>query len=215
MLLTGQKISSFITTSLLASLTFSVGCLEASQPIIPAELAQMSEIVETSDTAEIRLATEKPFLETVVGHWKGSCDIVAPGSPELLFEVEMERIVEPTDDPNRYTWQIIYRTPDSEQIRDYSMIIVDEEAGHYQVDENNGIVIDMYYYTPGILTQAFDVGNVRIIGHETYKGRRLNLQLIASGLEPATISGTEDFVVSSYPFFTNQYCQLKKKRNRR
>lgn len=204
-----------LALTLVAPLAIITACAEQGEPMLPTAISLESEVIEQTEAPELPQVANKPFLETVVGHWKGSCDIIQPGSPDVIYEVEMERIVEPTEDPSRYTWQIIYRTPDSEQLRDYTLVVVDEERGHYQVDENNGIVIDMYYYTNGILAQNFDVGNIRIIGHETYKGRKLNLQLLAGGLTPATTSGTADFEVNAYPFFSNQYCNLRKKRNRR
>ncbi|HEU4537374.1 MAG TPA: hypothetical protein VFS00_24810, partial [Polyangiaceae bacterium] len=45
------------------------------------------------------------------GRWVGHCDILVPGRDEPVDTVEMERITESTDDPNAFSWTIIYRAP--------------------------------------------------------------------------------------------------------
>ena len=189
----------------------TTGCMEQGEPMIPADVTMRAEQALTKHDVGTNSVIEQPFHETVVGHWVGTCDIVAPGSSDTLFAVGMERIVEPTNDPNRYTWTIIYRLPDFNNVRNYSLVVMDEEAGYYQVDEHNGAFIDVFYYTPGIMTSMFEVGSARVIGHETFNGNTLNLQFLTTDVEPLTISGDENITVRSYPFVSNQICQLTRK----
>lgn len=197
-----------VTAVLAISFAFTLGCDVSDDTAFPVAIDLESQSADRPAGEPFAAVDDRPFLDSVLGHWRGRCDIIHPGSPGAAQQIEMERIVQPTGDPTRYSWQIIYRTPDWEQLRDYSLIVVDEARGHYQIDENNGIVIDLYYYTPGVATQLFDVGNVRIVAHETIRDKQINLQLISTGLQPATTSAAGQFTVNAYPFNTNQYCTL-------
>ncbi len=209
-----KSFSILICSALLPGLL--TGCATEGEELVSdtaQQASRMAMMVDSQEEAASNAAKEienHSFLDMIQGHWAGTCDLIWPGYPYALLEIEMERIVKPTEDPNRYTYQIIYRDGDFEQLRDYSLVVVDETWGHYQIDENNGIIIDHYYYTPGIVVEVFDVAGVRIMQHETLTPHRSELQLITSGLTPQTVSGAGDFVVNSYPFRTNQKCSLRK-----
>lgn len=99
---------------------------------------------------------QKSFPDSYVGYWKGDLDIYKGDSVALTIEFGLD--VFPADS-GRYDWIIsYYTTNDSGAVdrRSYTLVPIDTAKGHWAIDENNGIVIDMYT-TGNKVTSLFSV----------------------------------------------------------
>lgn len=145
------------------------------------------------------------------GHWVGRCDILLPGQEEPAQSVEMERITEPTENPGEYTWTIIYRSPDFEQVRPYT-ILATETPGRYIVDEHNGILLPNYLIDGNILVSQFQVQNVRLFTREVFRGNKYDVEFTVSSVSPELSSDLGGgFVVDAFRVQSTQKCSLRRK----
>lgn len=189
-----------------------------------AEQALVAELPLISPAAAAATAAPEPELRALShdapggdlfalaqGRWVGQCDILLPGREEPVQSVEMERITEPTENPNEYTWTIIYRGPDFEQVRPYT-ILATETPGRYIVDEHNGILLPNYLIDGNILVSEFQVQNVRLFTREVFRGNKYDVEFTVSSVTPELSSDLGDgFVVDSFRILNTQKCSLRRK----
>lgn len=146
------------------------------------------------------------------GRWVGNCDILLPGQDEPVDSVEMERITEPTGNPNEYTWTIIYRGPDFEQVRPYTIQANPDTPGRYIVDEHNGILLTHALLDGNILVSEFQVQNVRLVTREVFHGNKYDFEITVMSTTPELSSDLGDgFVVDSFRVLNMQKCKLRRR----
>lgn len=92
------------------------------------------------------------FPDAYVGYWKGSLNIYSGATIKQTVTCRLE--VFPTDS-GRYDWIITYGDS-GEDRRHYTLVPIDTAKGHWAIDENNGIVIDMFV-TGNKVTSLFSV----------------------------------------------------------
>ncbi|TVQ63044.1 MAG: hypothetical protein EA379_04530 [Phycisphaerales bacterium] len=133
--------------------------------------------------------------EAWVGAWVGETRGVVPG-PErgeaATFRTELR--VGPTDDPDRFTWTIIYGEGELRQVRAYELMVVDRALGRYAIDEKNSIVIDVLlveFDDESSLRTIFEVGDVRIVASYTLRDGALEMEFSTYGVDAANVSGGE------------------------
>ena len=68
-----------------------------------------------------------------------------------------------TEDPERYAWTITYPNDD---VRAYTLLVRDAEAGAYAIDEHNGIVLEARYLD-GRLHTWFEVNGSLLVLQES------------------------------------------------
>jgi hypothetical protein len=84
------------------------------------------------------------FPQCFIGHWKGQLQWMMPRRNPQLFTMQL--IIQPTANAGEYTWQIIYGDSATTDNRPYLLKPIDSAAGHWVVDEQNGIVLDSYVF---------------------------------------------------------------------
>ena len=107
------------------------------------------------------------FPTTFLGHWKGSLEIYSGAKKTMTISVGLD--VTKTDTSGRYNWVITYG--DSNQdIRPYKLVAIDSTKGHWAIDEQNGIIIDMYATGNKVSTLFVVMGSSIMISYWIEKG---------------------------------------------
>lgn len=130
-------------------------------------------------------------INSLLGHWEGTLLWYQAGKPQPQ-KVKMQLIIRPTDTAGVYAWQIIYGDK-GEDNRPYLLKPVDTAAGHWQIDERNGIVLDQYW-VGGRFTSAFTVQSTTIVDTYWREGKNLVAEFYSLSSKPVatTGQGTDD-----------------------
>jgi hypothetical protein len=129
------------------------------------------------------------FPDSYIGYWRGDLQIYK-GS-KVLQTVKFGLEVFPADS-GRYDWIITYGDSGQDR-RSYVLVPIDIAKGHWAIDEDNGIVIDMYV-TGNKVTSLFSVmGNMIQISYWR-EGDELVMELFSypEKEESKTGKGTEE-----------------------
>lgn len=80
------------------------------------------------------------FPDAFVGHWKGSLDVY--DGPKKV-ETVTYRLDVAVADSGRYSWVVSYGDS-GDDVRPYLLIPIDTAKGRWALDQQNGVVIDMF-----------------------------------------------------------------------
>jgi hypothetical protein len=153
--------------------------------------------------------TEDPLFAAVLGHWSGECNVYLPGVDEPVFTVGVERISQPTANPDEITWTLIYHR-DIEDVRNYFMRKDPVQPGRYLLDEKNGIVLTSYMHTDDLMINDFEGLGFRLRGREQYSRNRYDFEFVTSAVVPeitSDIGGTEFY---AYQVISTQRCSMRR-----
>lgn len=114
------------------------------------------------------------FPDAYVGHWKGDLNIYK--ADKVVQTVTFALDVTPADS-GRYDWIITYGDSAQDR-RPYLLIPIDTAKGHWAIDEQNGIVIDMWV-TGNKITSLFSVEGSMIQISYWRDGEDLMMELFA------------------------------------
>lgn len=106
--------------------------------------------------AEVPTEAQQPpsdFPTTWLGTWQGTVKTDSPFQPPF----DMELTIQPTDDPDRFQWKMVYHGEAGESIRPYHLVVVNRERGVFAIDEGEGIELDARYFE-GNLHSIFRAG---------------------------------------------------------
>ncbi|MBC8106149.1 MAG: hypothetical protein H7Z14_06130 [Anaerolineae bacterium] len=132
-------------------------------------------------------ATQPAFPQSWTGRWTGPATIASTAGRETSFEMELG--IAPTDDPKRFTWEIVYISGGNRQVRPYELLVVDAANGKYVIDEKSSILIDAALID-GALYSQFLVGTVSITASYRISGDVLTVELITTDpMRPLTSGG--------------------------
>lgn len=126
------------------------------------------------------------FPAAWIGEWEGALHIFSQG--KLSREIMMELHISPTDSTNRWTWTIIYHTPEREDIRHYEMVATAPESGHFLLDEKNSIAIDTYF-SDNTFVSFFVVQNQLLFSKTALRNNQIHFEISFASMENKTISG--------------------------
>lgn len=126
------------------------------------------------------------FSATFSGHWSGTLHWHQLGKEPQ--QVKMQLVVKPTDSAHVYTWQIRYGDGEADN-RPYRMRAVDTAKGHWQLDEQNGILIDQYWLG-NRLTSSFSVLGATIVYNYWREGETLVAESYHIRTKEPAISGS-------------------------
>ncbi len=132
---------------------------------------------------------ESNFPGSWLGNWKGELQWYQSHGKEPR-KIQMQLTISRLD--SLYTWQLSYGT-DGNDHRPYILVAKDTAKGHWQIDEKNGIVLDMYYIA-NRLTGMFKVGNSSILNTYYMENGSLVAEFYSVTAKPIanTGKGTED-----------------------
>lgn len=143
-----------------------------------------------------------------VGEWAGMLQIDVPQGRKQ--RVPMELHIAPLDSAGAYTWVIVYGTDKDE--RSYTLLPKDPAKGLYEINENNGIVLNNYLIGNELLCRFSVMGNLLLSSYERpHEGIVFNI--ISGKSEPqAKTGGVGDVpVVDNYWLTVRQRALLEKK----
>lgn len=129
-------------------------------------------------------------IQNFCGHWKGVLEWNRPGKPMQKFSMQLK--ISKTDSAGIYDWQIIYGDS-GKDVRPYTLKQINTTAGHWVIDENNGIVLDNYFIG-NCLTGSFSVMGNTIVNNYCLENNKLNIEFVSMKLADKKTSGkgTED-----------------------
>lgn len=154
------------------------------------------------------------FPESWLGKYQG--DLVIYGVDSVKMKINMKLDIVKTVNDSIYDWTISYLIKDKNDIREYSLVVVDKEKGHYAIDEKNSIIIDSYLSNNTVLTSFFKVMESFIISTYTKNNDTIVFEIISSKSSPVSSTGNtiinkEDIPqVDSYGVNGRQKAVLKK-----
>lgn len=148
-------------------------------------------------------------LDPWLGIWAGQLYIYKDGA--VVNQVSMELRILPTEQPGRWRWEIAYLGPKPDQ-RPYELIALAADKGHYQIDEKNTILLDMYL-TQDLFTSIFSVDNTLLIARYTLRDDHILFEITSLSLDQALTTGEgieEADRILSYPIGVYQQAVLNK-----
>ncbi len=159
--------------------------------------------------------TDTTRITPWLGEWEGTLYIYK--NNEKPKEVKMEVRHFTTDTLGTYGWFLIYGEDKIAGRRSYFLKTIDEDKGHYTVDEKNSIFLDTYMIGNKMIS-TFDVEGSLISSIYTLLNKEeMMFEIIYSNTNDANISGGSEVEdeeipkVLSYKVGTYQKAILKKK----
>lgn len=147
------------------------------------------------------------FPKSWAGTWRGTLEIYQP-SGKIAHSVPMELQITPLSS-GKWVWKTIY---DNKDIRDYLLITLNAEAGQYQIDEKNGILLDLRLFGNKSFS-CFEVDGYQIYDSYTFQDNAIIFELTSSapGQQTKSGNGTEESpIVTSSAQISYQKAVLKK-----
>lgn len=114
------------------------------------------------------------FPRDWIGDWKGTMVWTRVGVK--TEKVPMQLQIAATDKLDSYTYRLSYGEGGKDD-RPYLLKLVDAKAGHWQIDERNGIVLD-HYWLDDTFVGVFSVGGNTIMTTERREGKALITEMI-------------------------------------
>jgi len=167
------------------------------------------------DEAKVSKEIDIEFPEDVLGYWKGELEIFRDTG--LVQQIPMAILIEETLDNEMYIWEITYNPGKEEDKRPYLLIVKNKERGHYQVDEDNGIILDAFLLDNKLFS-TFEVGKSMLTTVNTFIGDEMVFEVIAGSADPINTTGDmkvgEHSIPPVYSFSTATYQRAILKRIR-
>lgn len=147
-----------------------------------------------------------------LGDWYGILEIKNPKGN--TYSINMELHLSKTDSANRWQYTIVYDDGKNKDERKYFLIKKDSLPGLYEIDENNGIIINEVQIGNRMF-QRFEVMDNVIYGITTYEKGKITWELVSDNKALSFQSGKGDeeipFVVTYYPMNYQRAVLTKKK----
>jgi hypothetical protein len=152
--------------------------------------------------------TDPEFPDAWIGSWRGTCVARYPDGRRMAFPMELH--VRPLDDPQRWSWTLVYGAGAQRQERPYQLVCLDADAGHYAIDEQNSIVIDAYHIGADLVSMYQVQQSLMIVVYtRTAEGIEFALSAVGTGA-PRTSGGEGEIpAVDAYPVQVMQRATLR------
>jgi hypothetical protein len=148
------------------------------------------------------------FPKEYVGTYVGNLNVADASG--VLQNVPMELIIAPTEDPKKFSYTLAYIISKKRDERKYTLVIVDQAKGLYDLDENNGVVLRANYMRQTLFS-TFEVNNRILNSSVEFKndGRVFFNIIVTEKADPRT-TGNEKTPVTSYNAIVIQKAALRK-----
>lgn len=145
-----------------------------------------------------------------VGKWNGNCTI----TPEYDGIKQLKSSLEVKIQDKGLSWLLIYDYNGAipTEVRNYELKIEDEKAGHYVIDEKNGLLLDAYLNN-GVLFSPFTINGLLITARYEFKKSTMTLEMPSYGVTPhrtTCLKGNSDLCAVSLPLHRVQTCKMTK-----
>jgi len=129
------------------------------------------------------------------GKWEGEVEIWAFNKVIESFPMSLE--ISPKDS----SWDFILtynRSVETPDVRKYSLIIVEDSAGHFAIDEHNSIVLDTYLNRDCLYTSFGGLGS-ELQTRLCLKSNQIEYEITSVNSDPIRVSGDEVLDGDSIP----------------
>lgn len=128
-------------------------------------------------TVQSAKPSNNSFPQNWQGTWKGTMlyRSVRGRSKTVPMTLQIQPI---SNNPIRYTWQIIYGEGAKKLVRNYELVVKDQGVGHFAIDEKDGTIIDAWWVGDRLYSQ-FRVGNKLLNTQYERQNNRLHYELVA------------------------------------
>ena len=130
---------------------------------------------------------QQSFPDSWLGKYKG--DLMIYGVDSVKMKVEMNLDILKTASDSIYNWTLSYDLNGKKDIREYSLVVVDKQKGHYQIDERNSIILDGYLHNNKVFTSFFEVSKSFIIATYTKKENAVLFEIISGDGKSSNTTG--------------------------
>ena len=146
--------------------------------------------------------------EEWTGAWVGTCISDNYNTDNATPPYEIKVIID-VNNSQTLDWSIQYPP---EAARKYQLKLQNDLAGHYILDEKNGILIDQFYSAEN-LRELYVVNGKVFTGSTTKSGDELKMEHTSFWANPLHQTSLPDgsFPVSSYALRDHTICKLSKK----
>ncbi len=154
-------------------------------------------------------------LDMWLGKWEGQLEIF--NHTGLTQTVPMAIHHFKTDTLDTYGWFLIYGEDEEAGTRPYFLKVIDENKGHYQIDEKNSILINEYMIGNKMISNFEVMGTLISTVYTLQENGDIIFEIIFSMTDQPTITGDQIFneeeipKVNSYLVGGYQKAILKKK----
>lgn len=149
------------------------------------------------------------FPDAWTGRWKGTLNIFTKSGSST--RLEMNIVLEKTAQPNQYTFIIIYKQGEKEDIRNYSLLKDTANAGHFITDEHNSIRINDYLFGSTLISQFIVEGQL-LTALYRFERDKIDFTILSTNAIPNGTSGGKDNVpvVKDFEIMSYQHAILEK-----
>jgi hypothetical protein len=120
--------------------------------------------------------SDNSFPQNWQGTWSGIMyDRTIKGRSQTV--PMMLRIKPLSQNPRRYTWQITYGTGAKKIVRNYELIVKNQNTGNFAIDEKDGTIIDAWWFNDKLYSQ-FRVKNLLLSTEYQLQNNRLRYELV-------------------------------------
>lgn len=134
----------------------------------------------------LALSSAGQFPQSWLGNWKGEMHWFKNGATEPQ-KVPMQLRIGEGDSSGTYQWQIQYGDAGADN-RPYLLKAVNAAAGHWVIDERNGIILDQFWLG-NRLCGAFTVQSSSILNSYWLEGEELHVEFYSLSAKPVRSSG--------------------------
>ena len=139
------------------------------------------------------IKTDFIFPMEWIGHYRGQLKIF--GNKGDTSSISMQLIIGNPDGMGLFPWTIQYGEDD---IRNYSLEILDPVRQHYKIDEYNSIQLDAYLKGGHFISRFEVLGSDLTIDYERVEGG-VNVLLYGSSSRPVSVTGSEIIGLDTIP----------------
>lgn len=170
--------------------------------------------ISTKANEAVAKAETYAFPDDWLGYWQGELDIMNEGTITQTIPMALDYRKEVGS--NRYHWAIIYGRDTIAGRRDYYLEAIPNDAGHYQIDEQNSIVLDGYHFGDSFVSAFMVQGNyLTSVSRRDGEDMIFEIYMIKNELGRETGGGIVDSMpvptVYSYPVTVRQIARLSRR----
>ncbi|MBC8755534.1 hypothetical protein H2O64_12725 [Kordia sp. YSTF-M3] len=172
-------------------------------------MAQKKQKERANKNAEDKIyPTTYAFPKEYVGTYAGNLNVADASG--VLQNVPMELIIAPTEDPKKYSYTLAYIISKKRDERKYTLVIVDQAKGLFDLDENNGVVLRANYMRQTLFS-TFEVNNRILNSSVEFKNDgRVFFNIIVTEKAESRQTGDKKTPVISYNAIVIQKAALRK-----
>lgn len=126
------------------------------------------------------------------GNWQGSMLVYGrPNTPPQRVALGLN--IAPVPEKNQLTWTLQYGEGDKKSVRPY--VLIRTPQGQLQIDEQNGIVLDVDL-TGNVIYSQFEVNGSLLTARYELRDKELLFEIVSA--QKGTKSGTKQLPVQSF-----------------